>query len=177
MISRTSVFRKSIKGAEAIASRQPGMPHKLRSALIMIDGKRTVDELAKLVSMLGDPEAILADLEASGLIERVQEGPVAAVPQALASTPGKSIAPLSTGPVPLTPATLAGAQRFTSRLLLELLGPTCETLCLKIEIARDMPAFVTAVMRARDVVRDLKGHAEAVRFIEQVEAHTPRAGI
>lgn len=175
MISRTSVFRKSIKGAEAIASRQPGMPHKVRSALIMIDGKRTVDELAKLVSLLGDPEVFLTELEVSGLIERVQDGPVASVPQALTSPPAKPIAPPSSGPVPLTPATLAGAQRFTSRLLLELLGPTCETLCLKIEVARDMPAFVAAVMRARDVVREVKGHAQAVRFIEQVEAHTPSA--
>ena len=172
MISRTSIFRKSIKGAEAIATRQPGMPPRLRSALIMVDGKRNVEELAKLVSMLGEPDALLTELEASGLIELAEGVAIASVPKALASTMSKSMAPPSSGPAPLT---LAGAQRFGSRLLLELLGPTSESLCLKIEAARDMPAFVAAVMRARDVLRDVKGHAVAVHFIEQVEANTPSA--
>ena len=175
MISRTSIFRKSIKGAEAIATRQPGMPPRLRSALIMVDGKRNVEELAKLVSMLGEPDALLTELEASGLIELTEGVAIASLPKALASTVAKSMAPPSSGPAPVTLATLAGAQRFGSRLLLELLGPTSESLCLKIEAARDMPAFVAAVMRARDVLRDVKGHAVAVHFIEQVEANTPSA--
>ena len=102
MISRTSIFRKSIKGAEAIATRQPGMPPRLRSALIMVDGKRNVEELAKLVSMLGEPDALLTELEASGLIELAEGVAVASVPKALASTVAKSMAPPSSGPAPLT---------------------------------------------------------------------------
>ncbi|MEO6626064.1 MAG: hypothetical protein ABIN37_14700 [Burkholderiaceae bacterium] len=141
----------------------------------MVDGKRDVEELAKLVSTLGEPEALLTELEATGLIELTQDQPVAPVPQAVAVFPAKAVAASSNGPAPLTPSTLAGARLFTARLLLDLLGPTSEALCLKIEAARDVPEFVTAVVRARDTVRDVKGHAAAVHFIEQVEAHTPSA--
>ena len=175
MINRTSVFRKSIKGVEAIASRQLGMPRRMRSALIMIDGKRDVEELMKFVSTLGEPEEILAELESAGLIEMAEGIPVAPVPPAPASAVPKVVTPVSSGQSQLSPPTLTGARQFTSRLLLELLGPTAEALCLKIEAARDMPAFVAAVMRARDVLRDVKGNAAAAHFIEQVEAHTPGA--
>jgi hypothetical protein len=61
------------------------------------------------------------------------------------------------------------------RLLSEMLGPMGEALCVKIESARDMPDFITAVRRARDIVREVKGQAAAAQFIEQVEAHTPGA--
>jgi len=52
-------------------------------------------------------------------------------------------------------------------------GPMAEALCVKIETARDMTEFITAVKRARDIVRELKGQAAAAQFIEQIEAHTP----
>ena len=130
----------------------------------MVDGKRGFEELARVVSVLGDPEPLLAELEAADLIEMV---PVDAV--AAAEVP--SFSAVGAG----APATLAGAQRFASRLLIELLGPTSEALCLKIETAPDMPAFITAVKRARDVVREVKGQAAVARFIEQVEVHTPSA--
>lgn len=170
MISRSSVFRKSPKGVEAVASRQSGLARPLRSALIMIDGKRDVGEVVKLVATLGDPEALLAELEAAGLIELAGGTPVA---QAAASAAPTATAPLPSGPTHAPSASLATAQHVASRLLLELLGPTAEALCLKIEAARDMPAFVAAVVRARDVLRDVKGQAAAVQFIEQVEAVTP----
>lgn len=173
MVSRSSVFRKSLKGVEAIASRQSGLPRPLRSALIMIDGKRDVGELDKLVATLGDPQALLAELEASGLIELAGNSPAAPVAQLQPSAVPMPPVPPATGPTQSSLATLATAQHVASHLLMEMLGPTSETLCLKIEAARDLPAFVAAVLRARDVVRDVRGQAAAVRFIEQVEAVTP----
>ncbi len=71
MISKQAVFKKSAQGAEAIATRQAGLTPKLRSALIMVDGKRSFGDLAPMVSVLGDPEVLLTELESAGFIELV----------------------------------------------------------------------------------------------------------
>ena len=54
-----------------------------------------------------------------------------------------------------------------------MLGPSSEMLCMKIESAGNLVDFVSAVKRARDVVRDVKGAAAAERFVAQVESHPP----
>jgi hypothetical protein len=177
VIDKQVIYRKSAKGSDAIATRQAGLSPRLRSALIMVDGKRSYSDLATMVSVLGDPEALVKELESTGLIELVG-GPAQATPGATsAQVPGMdatSLATAKTVPAALSaPPTLAGAKRFTARLLTELLGPMSEVLCVKIEAARDMADFITAVKRARDVVREVKGQAAATQFIEQVEAHTP----
>ena len=151
------------------------MARPLRSALIMVDGKRDVGDLVKLVALLGDPQVLLAELEAAGLIELVAGTPGLPTAQVLATPSPKAPVPAPGSPSQPPAATLAGARQVASRLLLELLGPTSEVLCMKIEAAPDLAAFVPAVMRARDVLREVKGHAAAARFIEQVEAVTPNS--
>ena len=174
MINKQAIFRKSAKGTEAIAVRQPGFAPKLRSALIMVDGKRSFNDLLPMLSVLGDPEVLMGELEAAGLIEQAADF-TPTVPGAF--LPGDAAGPASTVPppvaVPAAPATLASARRFTTRLLTELLGPMAETLCVKIEAARDMNEFIAAVKRARDVVREVQGQQAATQFTEQVEAHAP----
>ena len=49
MIQKNVVYHKSAKGAEAIATRQHGLSPKLRSMLILIDGKRTDGRLLKRI--------------------------------------------------------------------------------------------------------------------------------
>lgn len=47
------------KGAEAIATRQHGLGPRQRSLLILIDGKKNFEDLAKLSAMLGDTAQLL----------------------------------------------------------------------------------------------------------------------
>ncbi len=54
-----------------------------------------------------------------------------------------------------------------------MLGPTAEPLCIKIEATRDLPDFIAAIKRAREVVREVKGIAEAERFVARIEAQMP----
>lgn len=174
MITKQAIYKKSAKGSEAVATRQAGLPPKLRTALIMVDGKRSFGDLAPMISALGDPQALVAELESAGLIEvlgaAVSPGDQmqgdAFSPSSMANTVPAAL---------MAPPTFEGARRFTVRLLSEMLGPMGEVLCVKIESARDMPDFITAVKRARDIVREVKGQAAAAQFIEQVEAHTPGA--
>lgn len=170
MIDKHLIYHKTPKGTEAIANRHSGLPPKLRSLLIMVDGKRSYADLAGLATVVGDCEQLLLQLQQEGLIEAVNAAPAAGA--ALEAT-AADMAP--TAPAPLVAASLPEAKRFSSHLLEQVLGPTSDVLCLKIEAANDLASFVSAIKRARDVVREIKGTAAAERFIAQVELHTPQA--
>ena len=170
MLDKQAIYHKTPKGAQAIANRQSGLSPKLRSLLIMVDGKRAYPDLTALTTAAGDCEQMLSQLAQDGLIEPVGGAlPVSAVPDAPLSER------VATTPAPLAAASLPEAKRFTSHLLVDMLGPTSDVLCMKIESAGNLAEFVSAVKRARDVVRDIKGASTAERFIAQIEPHTPQA--
>ena len=175
MITKQAIYKKSAKGSEAVATRQAGLTPRLRSALIMVDGKRSFGELAPMIAVLGDAQVLLTELESAGLVEMVGSATAPIGHQASGDTVTPSFDAKTVPAALLGPPTFEGARRFTVRLLSELLGPMGEALCVKIENARDMPDFITAVKRARDIVREVKGQTAAAQFIEQVEAHTPGA--
>lgn len=177
MIQKNAVYRKSALGAEAIANRSHGLLPKQRSVLIMVDGKRSYDDLMKVAGALGDPEQLLGDLEAGGFIE-----PTGAV-VARASTPAATGAPVpaaarveTAAPAPGgTATTLVDAKRLAIRLITQVLGPMGEDLCIRVEAARDLEAYVAAVRKAHGVIREVRGSTEAGRFGQEIEANLPSA--
>ncbi len=62
-----SVYRKTGKGVSEIGTRANRLPPRLRQVLIMVDGNRTDDDLAKLI--LSQPAETLAILLEQGYIE------------------------------------------------------------------------------------------------------------
>lgn len=155
-----AIYKKSDKGSEAIASRSPGVAGKLRTLLILVDGKKTVEELVRLAEGLGESAQLLEQLDAEGLIERASAG-----------TPAAASAPLP----------VAGAEElkklkaFAARQLVELLGPMSDELCLKIEGARDLPQYIEVIKRAYGVVREVRGGAAADKFGHDIESQLPAA--
>ncbi len=165
MLNKHAIYHKTPKGAEAIANRHSGLPPKLRSLLIMVDGKRSYTDLAGVGAVLGDGEALLSQLADDGLIEAAgSAAPAAVVPDLIEATT----------PAVLLTVSLPEAKRFASHLLMDILGPSSDVLCMKIEAAHNMAEFVAAIKRARDIVRDIKGGHAAERFVEQVELRTPQ---
>lgn len=164
MIQKNVVYHKSAKGSEAIATRQHGaLTPKLRSMLILIDGKRSFDELVRLSGMVGDTEQLLGPLLEQGLIE-----------------PGAVVAPAPTSaPAPLAAAsgkqagTLAEAQRFVVRRLTDILGPNAEELCLRIESTRNAHDLHVAVARAEGILRQYVSAHVAAEFMADARAHMP----
>ena len=69
-----AIYRKSDKGAEAIATRGYGVGGKLRMLLILVDGKKTVEALRKLAVGMGESAQLLQELQTQGLIEPVEAG-------------------------------------------------------------------------------------------------------
>ena len=187
MIHRNAIYKKSAKGAEAIAARLHGLSPRQRSLLIFIDGKRNVDELAKMGSTLGSFEQLIAELESGGFIEDANSAEAVLSSLGAPTTDAATTVPASTVPAALMPAaapsatpvapraavTLEQAKRLTVRQLTDLLGPAAEVVCLHIEKARTLPEFVETAKRARSMVRDMRGESAAARFAAAVAANTP----
>lgn len=161
-------FQKSAKGLQALAARDPALTPKLRSLLIMVDGKRTSEDLAKVAAALGDPRQMLAQLMDLGFIEGSM--PSASPPASAAATPPQAAAPVASAH-PTVP--LKEAQRFAVRKLTDLLGPTGESLCLRIESARTPAEFNQALHRAEQVLKDFGGQRMADSFARDMEARLP----
>lgn len=170
MIQKNLVYRKSPKGTQAIATRQHGLGPKLRSLLILVDGKRSCGELLQLSQLLGDAEQLLGQLLDQGFIE---EGP--AVAAGTSGTAGPDSSGVAAGPAVARPTPLGEAQRRVARRLVDILGPTAESLCMHIEGRRSAPDFKIAVKRAEAMVHDLRGSKLAAEFAAEMQAHMPSA--
>lgn len=151
-----AIYRKSEKGAEAIATRGHGVGGKQRMLLILVDGKKTAEELIKLAAGMGESAQLLQQLEADGLIEMVAS--------AATAKPAATAAGLPAG------AELGKARTLATRLLAEQLGPLADELAIRLEAAKDMPQFIEVMKRAYAVMREVKGQAAADRFGAEVEA-------
>lgn len=154
-----TIYRKTAKGSEAIANRQSGLGPRHRSLLIMIDGKRSVAELAPVGSALGDVADLIQALQAEGLIEALN-APAAPAAGAQGAEPAE---------VPPR-VTLSQAQRHAVRLLNDLLGPGGADLCMRVESTKSAQEFRAVLKRAEQVVRDGLGARKAERFIEEMES-------
>ena len=110
MVQKHSVFRKSALGAEALARRDAALALRLRSLLILVDGKRPVEELAKLSPTGPETDRLLEQLEQMGMIERAIAAPVEPAEAADAAP-----APIRTRPrtVPLPEARRAAVRHLS----------------------------------------------------------------
>lgn len=156
-----AIYRKSEKGAEAIATRGHGVGGKQRMLLILVDGKKTAEELIKLAAGMGESAQLLQQLEADGLIELVAS--------AAPAKPAAAAVGLAAG------VDLGKARVLATRLLAEQLGPLADELAIRLEAAKDMPQFVEVMKRAYTVMREVKGQAAADRFGAEVEAQMQKA--
>lgn len=115
------VFAKTPKGADEITSKAGGLTPRIRRVLILVDGKRTVDELRGMVQS-DDLQHTLGMLEESGYIELV-----GVTDQAGQSAPPEAPLPSITAfrPVPekLNPKELEMAKNFITNTLKTFVGP------------------------------------------------------
>ena len=162
MFKKDGIYRKSAKGSEAITNRQHGLAPKLRSTLILVDGKRSFPEIARLATALGDAEQHLTQLLDDGFIEEAVAPPASAAP-----------APSLVGNEAVATTSLPEARRFAVRRLTDVLGPTAEDLCLRIESARTPQEYLTAIARAETLVRELRGQETAASFAADLQSHRP----
>lgn len=160
MAHTSVIYQKSAKGSQAIATRDHALAPKMRSLLILVDGKRSFEELVKLSGLAADADPLLSQLLDQGYIEA----------SAQAASPVHTSAP---APLQPTGVPLAEAKRFAVRRLTDLLGPTADSFCMKIESAKNAHDFMVVVKDAEILVRDMKGAQMASNFRQDIDSHRP----
>lgn len=159
----STIYAKTPDGLNEIETRARKLSPRLRSALILVDGKRSQSDLAKLVQQAD--ETLQALLE-QGLIEAV-----ATTSSKSSRDPGPASVP---GPVSVPgPASVPGGaavldlattRREAVRAINDLLGPEAEMLALKIERANDELALRAALERAVAYIANARGGGAAAQF-------------
>ena len=152
-----TVYRKTEKGQAEIATRQNHLALKLRSALIMVDGKRTDEELMR---MIAPPAAeALETLLTEGYIEVISV--TAARPLAAAKPASDEGAP-TLPPAPHRPVETIRLQAV--RFMSEQLGPLGDSLAMKMEKARSWEDLPPLLVMAHRYIADNRGNATADAF-------------
>lgn len=179
MFSPGAAYRKSSKGTEAIAARLHGLTPRLRSLLIIVDGKKSGQDLLKFAANLGDADAMVNDLLDGGFIEPVPGSDlgvsVAPAPAPVAAVPVQpdSIIPADADAPRRSSVTLPEAKRLAVRRLIDLMGPMADELCIGIESAKNPDQFMNAVRKAHNMIQAFRGEEAASKFSDEVEANFP----
>jgi hypothetical protein len=173
-----TIYRKTAKGLSEVETRAHRLSPRLRSMLILVDGRRTDDDLRRMIQQQAD-ESLIA-LVGDGFIEVVSVG-ASAPPAKAAAAPARAPAAIPT-PAAARPVTVGGpttasmpmtqpsAVEFTImrrdavRALNNEVGPMAETLAIKMERARDWSELRPLVDKALALIADVRGAAAAAAY-------------
>ncbi len=172
-MDKQTVFVKTDQGRDALTSRPAGLGPRLRSLLIMVDGKRSVGELDRMLGSDGAAAPLLEQLAAEGWIEGT--APVAAP---VASAAVASPPTLAEGPATLPPPTADAlpfpeARRLVVRFINDQLGPMGEPLAIKVEGCKSGAELLAMLPRIRDGLRNFKNAATVARFDQEIAPRLP----
>lgn len=174
-MDKSVVYSKTDQGREALTSRPAGLGPRLRSLLIMVDGKRSVGELDKLLGVDGGAAALLAQLAEQGWVQGPANG------DAPASTPAQAAAvPVTADAAPAAPPAadslpFTEARRLVVRFINDQLGPMGETLAIRIESCKTPSDLQAVLPRIRDGLRNFKNTATVQQFDQDVVSRLPVA--
>lgn len=153
-----TIYRKTAKGQSEIETRAHRLPPRLRSALILIDGKRSDEDMHKLI--LQQPEQALLTLSEQGFIEVIGITAAPAAP-ARAAAPQAVAAPAST----LLPARSFEAVRAECvRAFTDAVGPIAEALAMKMERTRSPGDLRPLIGIAQTIIANARGTKAASDF-------------
>lgn len=180
-----TIYRKTAKGLAEIDTRVYRLAPRLRSVLIMVDGKRSDEELAQMV-----PQAAgaVAALVAEGFVEafvRLGDAAPGAPAAAAAAAPAAPAAPravpappAAAAPVPAAERTIIrppqpsfeAMRRDLLRAFDERLGPAGEGMAVRLHGARSETEFRALLPAAVQLVATLQGREAAEAFMARINA-------
>jgi hypothetical protein len=178
------IYDKADKGREEIATRKYQLAPRLRSLLVMIDGKQSEAELLKKVLGLGLNEQSLIDLLEQEFIVMSSSGMAEPAP-ALAALPASAIAnpSLAAGSAPAMPVTspaetaarFQALYNFYNETIKSTLGLRGFALQLKVERAGNLQDFndlrnvyIEAVLKAKgkEMARSLRDRLDQLLYAD-----------
>ena len=165
-----TIYRKTAKGHSEIETRSHRLSPRLRSVLIMIDGRRSDDDVRKLIPQQADETLRLLDEQ--GFIELIgitQDAPPqrtaspAVAPRQATAAAAPSVA---TRPAALSvpPRDFAATRTQAVRLFTDLVGPMSESLAIKMERARSPDELRSLVQTAQRIIGNARGGQAAADY-------------
>lgn len=151
----STVYRKTAKGQAEIDTRVHRLLPRLRQALILVDGRKSDAELAKLI--LAEPEATLAMLQTEGFIEPIATL-VDAPPERKAEVPAAAAAPRK------AVVSVDAIRRDAVRYLNDQLGPAAEGITMKLERVKTMAELRPLLVSAAQLLVNIRGADSAQVF-------------
>jgi hypothetical protein len=165
-MNKNTLLVKTPQGREALARRPPELGPRMRSLLIMVDGRRSAGELARLAIGLGGEADMVNRLMAQGWV--------------MSHTPDESFVPSvpfpdsqSARPSGFHAVTLSQARQLVSRFVNDEMGPMGASIAIEVETCRSMEELHGQLPRVRDSLKRFK-LAAAQRFDQEVVPQVPR---
>jgi hypothetical protein len=167
----TSIYDKTAKGREEIATRKYQLAPRLRTLLVLVDGHRPEEELLRNVAGLGLTESAMQELLAQEMI--VVTTSYAALPE---TAPAAVPAPASVEPVETTssPTTSQVAQfqsvyDFYNKTIKSTMGLRGFPLQLKVEKAGSIDELRELRDPYLEAVQKAKGRDTAIQLAQQLD--------
>lgn len=143
-----TVYSKTEQGQQEVATRAHHLPSRVRAMLIMVDGKRSVEQLLTGHPAPDDALEQLRQLAEGGFIEA-----------AAASSPAPAAAPT---------VDIAEVRRLMVRMLIDYLGPEADMIAMRLEDVTSREALLREAERLHRMLEDVVGGERAARFGEVV---------
>lgn len=171
----STVFDKTDKGREEIATRKHQLAPRLRTLLVMIDGKHSAGELLQKVGSLGLTESSLAELLENGFIQQAQ--PVTAPPQPAPQPEAAPAAVATAAPEAILPEgqnQFQAIYHFYTQTIKSMIGLRGYALQLKVEKAGSIEdfralrqAYLEAVLKAKgdEIARSLRQRLDQLLYL------------
>lgn len=159
------IYRKTAKGVAEIETRAHRLTPRMRSTLILVDGRRSDTELGTMI--MQQATETLHALAGQGFIEVLTVAAAAVVPAPPPHTPARPPqAPPAAAAVTAAPAgpDLEARKRDAVRALTDLLGPAAESAAMRIERARNLDELRTALSSAVQTVGMVRGRQAGEAF-------------
>lgn len=155
-------YRKTDKGLAEIETRAFRLSPRLRTPLIMVDGRRDESELRRLIP--SQPDETLQALLDQGFIEVVAapaDAPSSGKRAAAAAPPAEPAVDVNALPLPMR---FEDIRRQAVRSLLDQAGPAAEGVAMKMEKTRNIQELRPLLNVARDILSTSTSQAAAATF-------------
>lgn len=173
------IYRKTAKGLTEIETRAQRLNPRLRSLLILVDGRRDVAAIRALVQQ--PTEEALEALAHQGFIVAIAapDEPAPASPAAAQTqqrlpagttagwTPASTPQPASAARTPLQTMPFTNLRATAVRELIDVVGPNGDGLAMRMEKARSMPELQPLLVLATRMMTELGARAAAERYTQR----------
>lgn len=136
----TTIFDKTEKGREEITTRKYQLAPRLRTLLVMIDGKQSADDLLQKVGGLGLDKESVAELLENGFIHVIAASAPAPVSEVIAGAPIQE-PPSQNIPLLNNASQFQALYQFYTETIKSMIGLRGYSLQLKVEKASSVEDF------------------------------------